>query len=204
MDAYSLMLFLHFVFLIGAVAATALAGFAALRLRSVETAAEVMHWGAMLRRVTPTFPVASLGLIGTGAYMTSKVWAWSTPWILAGLAGLIAIMLLGAGVEGSRARAIRTELRAGGLSQRARRLLRDPVAWSAKVTTWTLVLAVMFVMTAKPTAVICAVALVLALVCGVLGAVPFWAAPRTTEHSPAHAASVTRNSHVSLTDRGGS
>lgn len=181
MSVYSLMLFLHFIFLICAVAASALAGFAALRLRSVETAAEAAHWGAFVRRVVPTFPVASVGLIGTGAYMTSKVWTWSTPWILAGLAGLITIMMLGAGVEGQRARATSAELHVAGLSQRARYLLRDPVAWSAKATTWTLLLAVMFVMTAKPTAAICALALALALVCGVLLAVPFWASPRVLE-----------------------
>lgn len=52
-----------------------------------------------------------------------------------------------------------------GLSQRARRLLCDPIAWSAKVATWTLMLAIVFVMTAKPSSVICAIALAVALVC---------------------------------------
>ena len=41
--------------------------------------------------------------------------------------------------------------------------------------TWTLLLAVIFVMTAKPAAAICALALASALVCGLLLAVPFWA-----------------------------
>jgi len=172
------MLFLHFAFMIAAVAASALAGFAAWRLRCVQSSAEAVQWAQFVRRVVPTFPVASLGLLGTGAYMTSKLWTWSTPWVIAGLAGLIAIMLLGAGVEGQRGRAAVAELRASGLSPRARGLLRDPVAWSAKVTTWTLVLAVVFVMTAKPTALICALALVSAPIAGVLLAVPFWSAPR--------------------------
>lgn len=181
MSAYSLMLFLHFLFLIAAVAATALTGLAALRLGRSGTAAEAAKWGEFVRRVVPVFPVASLGLIGTGAYMTTKAWSWSTPWVVAGLAGLFMIMLLGAGVEGSRGRATSAELRAAGLSERARRLLRDPIAWSAKVTTWTLVLAVIFLMTTKPTAVVCGVTLAVALVCGVLGAVPFWAGrPRAT------------------------
>ncbi len=172
------MLFLHFIFLLCAVAAAAVAGLAALRLRAVESPTEAMRWEAVVRRVVPLFPVASLGLIGTGAYMTIRIWTWSTPWILAGLAGLIAIMLLGAGLEGSRGRAASAELGAAGLSERARRLLRDPIAWSAKVTTWTLMLAVIFVMTTKPDAFICAAALAVALICGVLGAIPFWATPR--------------------------
>jgi len=175
MSAYSLMLFLHFVFLTAAVAAAALTGFAALRLRGAESSAEAMGWGKFIRRVARSFPVASLGLIGTGAYMTSESWSWSTPYIVAGLAGLVTIMLLGAGVEGSRGRAIGAELREAGLSLKARRLLFDPIAWSAKVTIWALLLAVIFVMTTKPTALICAVALAVALVCGVLAAIPFWA-----------------------------
>lgn len=182
MNAYSLMLFFHFVFMIAAVAATAIAGLAALRLRRVETAADAMRWEELVRRVVPVFPVASIGLIGTGAYMTSKVWSWTAPWVVAGLAGLFMIMLLGAGVEGGRRRAARTELRAAGLSQRAKRLLCDPVSWSAKVTTWTLVMSLLFVMTTKPSASICAAALAIALACGVLGAVPFWATRgRTTD-----------------------
>lgn len=184
MNVYSLMLFFHFVFLIAAVAATALVGYAALRLRSAETAADATLWGNFVRRVVPVFPIASLGLIGTGAYMTAIAWSWSTPWVIAGLAGLFMIMLLGSGVEGSRGRATRAELRAAGMSPRARQLLCDPLAWSAKVMTWTLVLAVTFVMTAKPTALICAAALAAALVGGVIGAVPFWTRrPRAVDSS---------------------
>ena len=163
------------MFLIVAVAAAALAGFAALRLRGAESSAEATGWGDLIRRVVALFPVASLGLIGTGAYMTSEAWSWSTPWIVAGLAGLFMIMVLGGAGEGMRARALSAELRAVGLSQRARGLLRDPIAWSAKVATWTLMLAVIFVMTTKPGSIACAAVLAVALVAGVLGAIPFWA-----------------------------
>jgi hypothetical protein len=179
LSTYSLMLFLHLSSLVAAVAAASLAGFAALRLRGAQSAAEARAWGDSIRRVVVVFPVASLGLIGTGAYMTSAAWSWSTPWIVAGLAGLFMIMLLGGAGEGRRARALSAELRSAGLSQRAKRLLCDPIAWSAKVATWTLMLAVIFVMTIKPSAVVCIIALALAVVCGVLGAVPFW-----SERSP--------------------
>jgi hypothetical protein len=175
LNTYSLMLFLHLVFLIAAAAAATLAAFAALRLRGAESSAEALGWGDFTRRVVAVFPIASLGLIGTGAYMTAEEWSWSTPWILAGLAGLFVIMLLGRAAEGTRARALGAELRGAGLSQRARRLLRDPIAWSAKVATWSLMLAIIFVMTTKPGSVVCAVVLSGALILGVLAAVPFWA-----------------------------
>jgi hypothetical protein len=188
-STYSLMLFLHFVFIIAAVAATAIAGLAALRLRCVETAADAMHWEELVRRVVPVFPVTAIGMIGTGAYMTSKVWSWTAPWVVTGIAGLFMIIFLGAGVESGRRRAARTELRTAGLSERAKRLLCDPVSWSAKVTTWTLVVSLFFVMTAKPSAATCAVALAIALACGVLGAVPFWARRgRTTDSAVRHQA----------------
>jgi hypothetical protein len=183
LSGYSFTLFLHFVFLLAAVAAAALSGFAALSLRRAETATEAIRWGASVRRVVPVFPIASLGLIGTGAYMTSKVWSWSTPWIIASLGGLIAIILLGAGVEGSRGRAALAELHAAGLSERAKRLLRDPLAWSARVTIWTLLIGVIFVMTTKPSGIICVAALSTAIVCGVLGALPFWVGPASSATS---------------------
>lgn len=174
MSGYSVALFFHFVSLVAAVAAAALAGYAGFRLRGVESAAAAQSWAALIGRAAPVFPVASAGLLASGAYMTHEAWSWSTPWIVTGLIGLGLIALLGAGVERSRGRAAVRELRAAGLSARARSLLRDPIAWSSKVTTWTLMVAVMFVMTAKPGAGACAASLAGAVVGGVLAAVPVW------------------------------
>lgn len=177
MSAYSIALFLHLLFLLAAVAATALAGFVALQLRNADGAGEARTWGAFLPRIAWVFPVASAGLLFTGAYMVWGTWKWSTPWVVAGIVGLAMIILLGAGIQGARGRMAEAELRAAGLSARARRLLRDPIAWSAKVTTWSLTVAVTFVMTAKPAAAGCTVALAAAVIGGVLLAAPFWRAP---------------------------
>jgi hypothetical protein len=174
MTSYSIALFLHFVFLLTAVAAATLAGFAALRLRDAQEVQEARRLAALIRRVTPAFPVATVGLLASGAYMTYGQWGWSTPWVVAGVAGLALIVALGMGVEGRRGRETLAELGSAGLSQRARRLLRDPIAWSAKGTTWSLLLAVVFVMTAKPPAAGCVCAIVAALVAGPIGARPFW------------------------------
>jgi hypothetical protein len=93
-------------------------------------------------------------------------------------------------VEASRGRALKHEIQTQGLSERARRLLRDPVAWTAKATTWTLMLAVMFVMSTKPPAWGCALSLVIALLVGAMIAVPMWrgrATQRATPKPPAQA-----------------
>jgi hypothetical protein len=125
-----------------------------------------------------------VGLLATGAYMTQTLGRWSAPWILASLAGLALIVLLGAGVEGGRGRALARELRGSGsdLSAKAQRLLRDPLAWSARLMTLALMIAVVFDMTTKPASVGAAASLPAALAVGALCAVPLWRSePRRPE-----------------------
>ena len=64
------------------------------------------------------------------------------------------------------------------MTPRARALQRDPLSWSAKLTTLTLALAVTFLMVTKPSALGSALALVVAVLVGPLGAVPLWRSPR--------------------------
>jgi hypothetical protein len=187
---YSIALFFHLVSLVAAGAASALAGYAALRLRAATSPGEVARRGMMIGKVVRVFPPATLGLLGSGAYMTRSAWSWSTPWIVAGLVGLAMIVLLGSGVEASRGRALKNELRTHGLSERARRLMRDPLAWTAKAMTWMLMLGVMFVMTTKPPAWGCAISLAIASLAGAVTAVPIWRRSAThlaTPNSPAQA-----------------
>ena len=178
MPGYEIALFLHLLSLLAAVAASALAAFAALRLRVAATADDARQWAAFIGRVARVFPITTVGLLVTGGYMAQGLSGWSNPWIVASLLGLVLITALGAGVEGSRGRLLKRELETAGWSDRARQLARDPVSWSAKGMTLTLVVAIVFIMTDKPTAVGCAVALAIALVAGVLVAMPLWSAPK--------------------------
>jgi uncharacterized membrane protein len=98
--------------------------------------------------------------------------------LLTSLIGLGCSIVLGAGVDGRCSRALGRELHVHGLSQRARALARDPVAWTAKLTAPMLLLAVMFVMTTKPAATTSAVALILAAIAGAIVARSFWNEPR--------------------------
>ena len=182
---YSIALFFHLVSLVAAGAAAALSGYAALRLRAATSPAEVTRWGTMIEKVVRIFAPATLGLLASGAYMTQSAWSWSTPWIVAGLVGLAMIILRGSGVEASRGRALKNELQSHDLSERARRLTRDPLAWTARAMEWMLMLGVMFVMTAKPPAWGCATSLVIASLAGVVAAVPIWR--RSATHWPAGA-----------------
>jgi hypothetical protein len=162
-----------------ATAAASLSTFAALRQRAAQNAEEIDEWSALAAKVVPAFPVASLGLLVSGAYMTESLGSWSRPWILASLAGLAMIIALGSGIEMGRARALKRELQRSGMSARARRLLRDPWAWSAKLMTLTLMGAIVFVMTMRPSASDAALSLVVAILVGLLAAVPLWRSPAT-------------------------
>jgi hypothetical protein len=181
---YSIALFFHLVSLVAAGAAAALSGYAALRLRAATSPAEVTRWGTMIEKVVRIFAPATLGLLASGAYMTQSAWSWSTPWIVAGLIGLAMIILLGSGVEASRGRALKNELQSHDLSERARRLMRDPLAWTARAMEWMLMLGVMFVMTTKPPAWGCATSLVIASLAGAVAAVPIWRRSATHPAAP--------------------
>lgn len=185
MDAYSVALFVHLLALLLATGAAAVALYAALQLRGATAPPDVARWGGVVKAVVPCFPATTLLLAGTGAYMTQAQWHWTTPWIDAGIAGLVLLVVCGSGVEASRGRALEREVRTAGMTPRATALLRDPVAWSAKLTTLTLMVAVVFLMVTKPAAVGSALALVVALLLGPLVAVPFWRSSARVEGGPA-------------------
>lgn len=176
MTAYSVVLFLHFTFLILAMGASGVLMLASLQIRNAVEIGEIARWGGFIHKVVPLFPVAAIGLFATGAYMTSDRWSWSTSWIVAAIIGLVMIVVSGEVVDGGRGRALERELKANGMTERARRLRRDPIGWSAKMTTNALVFAVVFVMSTKPGAAGASAALVVAVLTGVATGVPFWRA----------------------------
>jgi hypothetical protein len=175
---YSIALFLHLFSLVLAVVGASLTTFALFRLRMAETAGEVARWLALSRRGARLFPVATIGLLATGGYMAHSIAAWPQAWVVAPPIGLMAIVVLGVGIEASRLRTLGRELQSAGLSARARQLLRDPLAWSAKMTAHSLLVAIMAIMTVKPSGEACALILAAAVVAGVAVAVPFWTAPK--------------------------
>jgi hypothetical protein len=176
MNGYAVALFFHLLSVLLAAVAASLTTFAAVRVRGAGSPEEAAQWLVVSEKAVRAFPVAVFGLLITGTYMTHQRWAWSVPWIDAALVGLALLVVLGTGIQRSRAVALKHELVSSGMSLRARRLLRDPVAWTAKMVEITLVISVMFVMTVKPTAAECVASIAVAVVAGVLSAIPMWRA----------------------------
>jgi hypothetical protein len=191
-NTYAIALFLHLLSLLLATAATAMHVLAALRLRIADSTADAMFWHGLIGKIVRAFPIAVIGLLASGIYMLHQRWNWSVPWIDAALVGLGLIVALGSGVEGSRARALKRSLEAEGMTERTRRLLRDPVAWTAKMMTMTLLVGVVFVMTVKPAAGGCAVAIVVAVLTGAVGAIPLWRVADANASEPTEGDSASR------------
>jgi len=193
MDPYSIVLSIHLVALLLAAMAASVAFYAALQLRRVSTPADAARWGRLVGSVVPVFPATTLTLFGSGAYMTQAQWTWHTPWIDAGLAGLGLIVVCGSGIEQTRGRELKRELLTAGMSPRALRLLRDPYAWSAKMTTLTLIVGIVFVMTTKPGSVASGATITAAVGLGVAAAIPFWRPSTTaTDHRRRHSKKPVR------------
>lgn len=153
MDSYGLVLFLHLCALLGAIGTAALLHFAEARMRAAETIAAIRGWARLIEKGAKVFPLALLVLLGTGAYLVDRRWTWSAGWVEAGLAGVVVLFVVGAGVVGSRSRALRRELRvapAGALPPRVEYLAREHVGWIASWTNTGLALGIVCVMTTKP------------------------------------------------------
>src|SRR5262245_31864132 len=110
MDGYRLVLFLHLSALLGAIATSAVLHLAETRLRAADTIAAVRTWAGLIDKGARVFPLVLLVLLGTGAYLVHRSWAWSSGWVVASLVGVGVLFVVGAGAIGGRSRALRRAL----------------------------------------------------------------------------------------------
>jgi hypothetical protein len=153
MDAYHVVLYIHLLSLLVGFSAGMIETVCLFRLRAAETLEAAAPWGQLAGEIEKAFPVAILGLFGSGAYMTSDLWTWSTSWIVLPIIGLVILSLQGPLVAGRRGHAVKAALIANGpgpLRSEARRMTRDRALWSAAFTNEALVLGIIWVMTQKP------------------------------------------------------
>lgn len=153
MDTYHVVLYIHLLSLLVGFSAGMIETVCLFRLRAATTLETAAPWGQLAGEVEKAFPVAIVGLFGTGAYMTSDVWTWGTSWVVLAIVGLVVLSLQGPLVAGRRGHAVKVALMANGpgpLGPEARRMTRDRALWIAGMTNEMLVLGVVWVMTEKP------------------------------------------------------
>lgn len=153
MIGYHIALYIHLLALVAASATAAVVHLADVRRRSAVTVVEARQWHRLLGSTARFFPIATLTLIATGAYMVStrSPWSWHTGWVEAGLAGAVYLLLSGPVLGARGARAGRALARLGADDvERARAALNDPVASALSWMNTGVALGVVFAMAVKP------------------------------------------------------
>jgi hypothetical protein len=92
-------------------------------------------------------------LLGSGAYLVDRSWTWSSGWVVAGLAGVAVLFVVGAGVVGGRSRVLKralTDAGEGAIPDTVARITREHPGGVASWTNTGLALGIVFVMTTKP------------------------------------------------------
>ena len=189
---YQFMLFLHIVALAIGLAAGGILLVCLIQLRAATTLEQAAPFGALAGKIEKAFPVAILGLFATGAYMTSDIWTWSTPWIDVAIAGLVVLALQGpllGGRAGHRLKHMLMENGPGPLSDAARRAARHPHLWWAELANIGVVFGIVWNMTHKAGWTESILAIVIGYGAGALLSLP-WSRLDAVEAAPAAEASV--------------
>ena len=180
MDTYHVVLYIHLLALFVGIGAAAVLLACLIQLRGAQTLADAVPWGRVAGKTALAFPVAILGLFGTGAYMTTDVWTWSTRWIDVSIAGLVVLTLQGPLVAERTAKKLEQALHANGpgpLGKHARRMARHPGLWVAELSNIGVVLGVVWDMTQKPGTASAIAAVLGGYLVGAAVALPFTRVP---------------------------
>jgi hypothetical protein len=152
LDTYHVVLYIHLLALFVGIGAGAVMLVCLFQLRAAQTLADAVPWGRVAGKTGRAFPVAILGLFGTGAYMTNDIWTWSTRWIDVSIAGLVILAIQGPLVAERTAHKLKRALQENGpgpLGQEARRMARHSRLWVADLSNLGVVLGIVWVMTQK-------------------------------------------------------
>jgi len=156
LNTYHYVLYVHLLALFVGIGAGSVLLACLLQLRAARTIEQAVPWGMMAGKVGKFFPIAILGLFGTGAYMTSETtfpWTWSTSWIEVGIAALVVLTVQGAGIGESTGHKLAAALQANGpgpLGPEARRMALHPGLWVVEFSNLGIVFGVVWNMTQKP------------------------------------------------------
>ena len=187
MDTYHVVLYIHFMALFVGIGAGAVLLVCLFQLRAAQTLADAVPWGVVSGKTARAFPIAILGLFGSGAYMTSDLWSWSTGWIDVSIAGLVLVALQGPLVAERAAKKLERALHENGpgpLGEHARRMTRQPALLVAELSNLGVVFAIVWNMTQKPGTATSIVAIVVGYAVGAAVALRFTRAP-AAELAPA-------------------
>jgi hypothetical protein len=102
-STYQTVLFIHLLALFIGIGAGSILVVCLFRLAAATTVSEAAPWGSVAGKTGRVFPIAIVGLFGSGAYLTSDAWTWTTGWMV-GIAGLAVLAVQGRCLESGRGR----------------------------------------------------------------------------------------------------
>ena len=153
MDTYHVVLYIHLLSLLVGIGAASVLVVCLFQLRGARELMEAVPWGMTAGKIARLFPIAILGLFGSGAYMTSDVWTWSSGWIVVGIVALVVLAIQGPVIAERSGKKLEHALRENGpgpLGDHARRMCRYWGLWIVEFSAIGLVLGVVWNMTTKP------------------------------------------------------
>ena len=156
MNTYHYVLYVHLLALFVGIGAGSVLLTCLLQLRAARTLEQAVPWGMVAGKVGKLFPVAILGLFGSGAYMTTStftIWTWSSAWIEVGIGALVVLTVQGAGIAERTAHKLQGAMMANGpgpLGAEARRMALHPGLWVVEFSNLGIVFGVVWNMTQKP------------------------------------------------------
>jgi hypothetical protein len=153
LDTYHYVLYIHFLSVFLGIGAASVLVVCLFQLRGATELMEAVPWGMTAGKVARVFPIAILGLFGSGAYMTSDVWTWDTGWIVVGIVALVVLAIQGPVIAERSGKKLERALRENGpgpLGEQARRMTRYWGLWVIEFSAIGLVLGVVWNMTTKP------------------------------------------------------
>jgi hypothetical protein len=152
-DTYHVVLYIHLLALFIGVGAGAVLVACLFQLRAAQTLETAVPFGRLAGNVAKLFPIAILGLFGSGAYMTSDLWSWSTGWIDVSIGGLVLLAVQGPVLGERMGKRLEAALHANGpgpLGEAARRMIRHPLLWASELSALGVVFGIVWNMTQKP------------------------------------------------------
>lgn len=153
MDTYHVVLYIHLLFLLVGFSAGVVVVVCLFKLRAAETLEAAVPWGQLTGQIEKAFPIAVVGLYGSGAYLTHHLWTFSASWIVLPIVGLAVLAVQGPLVVGRQGHKLKHALMGNGpgrLGEAARRLTVDRVLWGGEFANLGIVLAIVWTMTEKP------------------------------------------------------
>jgi hypothetical protein len=153
LDTYHVVLYLHLLSLFVGIGAASILVVCLFQLQGAQEQTDAIPWGMVAGKIGRLFPIAILGLFGSGAYMTSDVWTWGTGWIVVGVVALVVLAVQGPVIAERSGKKLEHALRENGpglLGEHARKMTRYWGLWLVEFSSIGLVLAVVWNMTTKP------------------------------------------------------